>query len=118
VALLLSALGHWETGSDWEQGYVMLNPSGLVTLPPLAPPSSSTLSFWASFILRATSAMPLLDLPKELLQNISEYLESDRDINAIAQANCRLYCLLDSYLYRYNNLEAQRCCGLPDITKR
>ena len=46
--------------------------------------------------------MPLLDLPNELLRNISENLESERDINAIAQANRRLYCLLDSYLYRYN----------------
>ena len=33
---------------------------------------------------------------------ISENLESERYINAIAQVNCRLYCLLDSYLYRYN----------------
>jgi ankyrin repeat protein len=80
----------------------MLNPGGLVTLPPLAQPSSSTLSFWATFTMRATSAMPLLNLPNELLQNISENLESERDINVIAQANCRLYCLLDSYLYRYN----------------
>ncbi|KAG9185014.1 hypothetical protein G6011_00005 [Alternaria panax] len=46
--------------------------------------------------------MPLLDLPNELLRNVSEYLESERDINAIAQANRRIYCLLDSYLYRYN----------------
>jgi hypothetical protein len=46
--------------------------------------------------------MPLLDLPNELVQDISEYLKSERDINAIAQANRRLYCLLDSYLYRYN----------------
>ncbi|KAF1934713.1 ankyrin, partial [Clathrospora elynae] len=46
--------------------------------------------------------MPLLDLPNELLLKISENLESERDINAIAQANRRLYCLLDSYLYRYN----------------
>ena len=27
-------------GSDWEQGYLMLNPGGLVTLLPLALPSS------------------------------------------------------------------------------
>jgi hypothetical protein len=80
----------------------MLIPGGLVILPPLAPPSSSTLSFWASFTTRATSAMPLLDLPDELLQNISEKLESERDINATAQANRRPYCLLDGYLYRYN----------------
>ena len=46
--------------------------------------------------------MPLLDLPNELLQNISENLESERDINVIAQANWRLYRLLDNYLYRYN----------------
>jgi hypothetical protein len=46
--------------------------------------------------------MPLLDLPNELLLKISENLESKRDINAIAQANRRLYCLLDSSLYRYN----------------
>ncbi|KAB2100072.1 hypothetical protein AG0111_0g11816 [Alternaria gaisen] len=46
--------------------------------------------------------MPLLDLPNELLRNVSEYLESERDINAIAQANRHLYRLLDSYLYRYN----------------
>jgi hypothetical protein len=46
--------------------------------------------------------MLLLNLPNELLQNVSEYLESERDINAIAQANRRLYYLLDSYLYRYN----------------
>jgi ankyrin repeat protein len=50
----------------------------------------------------ATSAMPLLGLPNELLRDISEYLESERDINAIAQANRRLYRLLGSYLYRYN----------------
>ena len=62
----------------------------------------NSLSFWASFTIRATSAMPLLNLPNELLLKISENLESERDINAIAQANCRLYCLLDSYLYRYN----------------
>jgi ankyrin repeat protein len=46
--------------------------------------------------------MPLLDLPNELLQDISEHLESERDINAVAQANRRLYPLLDNYLYRYN----------------
>ncbi|CAG5179642.1 uncharacterized protein ALTATR162_LOCUS9388 [Alternaria atra] len=46
--------------------------------------------------------MPLLDLPNELLRDISEYLESERDINAVAQANRPLYGLLNSYLYRYN----------------
>ena len=46
--------------------------------------------------------MPLLDLPNELLRGITEYLESERYINAIAQANRRLYRILDSYLYRYN----------------
>jgi ankyrin repeat protein len=46
--------------------------------------------------------MPMLNLPNELLRDISEYLESERDINAVAQANHRLYRLVDSYLYRYN----------------
>jgi ankyrin repeat protein len=46
--------------------------------------------------------MPLLDLANELLYCISETLELERDINAFAQANRRLYRLLNSYLYRYN----------------
>jgi hypothetical protein len=46
--------------------------------------------------------MLLLNLLNKLLQNILEYLGSKRDINAIAQANCCLYYLLDSYLYYYN----------------
>jgi ankyrin repeat protein len=46
--------------------------------------------------------MPMLNLPNELLRDISEYLESERYINAVAQANHRLYRLVDSYLYRYN----------------
>jgi ankyrin repeat protein len=70
-------------------------PGSLVTLPPLAPPS-------CSFTTRATSAMPLLDLPNELLRDKSEYLESEIYINAVAQANRHLYHLLDSYLYGYN----------------
>src|SRR5690242_15610055 len=52
--------------------------------------------------LNATSAMSLLDLANELLQCISENLESEREINAFAQANRRLYGLLNSYVYRYN----------------
>jgi hypothetical protein len=46
--------------------------------------------------------MPLLDLANELLHCISENLELERDINAIAQTNRRLYRLLNNYLYRYN----------------
>jgi hypothetical protein len=44
----------------------------------------------------------MLNLPNELLRDISEYLESERDINAVVQSNRRLYRLLDSYLYRHN----------------
>jgi hypothetical protein len=44
----------------------------------------------------------LLDLPNELLQNMSEHLNSESHINAAAQANRRLYYNLDGYLYRYN----------------
>ncbi|KAF2178770.1 hypothetical protein K469DRAFT_598122 [Zopfia rhizophila CBS 207.26] len=46
--------------------------------------------------------MPLLNLANELLYCISENLKSERDINAFAQANRRLYCLLNTYIYRYN----------------
>ena len=46
--------------------------------------------------------MPLLDLANELLYCIAENLESERDVNAFAQAKRRLYRLLNSYLYRYN----------------
>jgi ankyrin repeat protein len=46
--------------------------------------------------------MQLLHLPNELLSRSSEYLELESDINAFAQANSRLYCLLNSYLYRRN----------------
>ena len=46
--------------------------------------------------------MPLLHLANELLYRISENLELERDINAFAQANRRLYRLLNTYLYRYN----------------
>jgi ankyrin repeat protein len=46
--------------------------------------------------------MSLLDLPNELLLGISEYLASEGDINAVAQANRHLYQLLGGYLYRYN----------------
>ncbi|PVH91626.1 hypothetical protein DM02DRAFT_467953, partial [Periconia macrospinosa] len=46
--------------------------------------------------------IPLLYLANKLLYRISENLESERDINAFAQANRRLYHLLNTYLYRYN----------------
>ncbi|MCJ1385017.1 hypothetical protein MMC17_008135 [Xylographa soralifera] len=44
----------------------------------------------------------LLDLPNECLQSIAEFLKSERDINAFAQTNDRLYSLLNTYLYRHN----------------
>lgn len=47
-------------------------------------------------------AMPLLSLPDELLLYVSERLESEKDINALAQANRRLYQTLDRFLYRYS----------------
>jgi hypothetical protein len=46
--------------------------------------------------------MPLLDLPNELLQCISENLKLERDINAFTRINHRLYNLLNPYLYRRN----------------
>jgi ankyrin repeat protein len=65
--------------------------------------TSTSLQFTSHLLLgSSTSAMALLDLQNELLRDISEYLECERYINAVAQANRRLYRLLDSYLYRYN----------------
>ena len=46
--------------------------------------------------------MFLLALANELLHIMSKDLQSERDINAFAQANCRLYRLLNCYLYRYS----------------
>jgi hypothetical protein len=43
--------------------------------------------------------MQLLGLANELLYYTSDNLESERDINAFAQANRRLYRLLNTYLY-------------------
>src|SRR4051812_37577297 len=40
-------------------------------------------------------SMPLLDLPNELLQNISENLKLERDINALTRTNRRLYSRLN-----------------------
>lgn len=58
--------------------------------------------------------MPLLSLPGELLQSIAENLVSERDINAFARTNRRLYDLLNSYLYRYHIHQQQHggngCC--------
>jgi ankyrin repeat protein len=44
----------------------------------------------------------LLDLPNELLLSIADHLKRDRDINAFARVNRRLYVLLDTYLYQHN----------------
>jgi hypothetical protein len=46
--------------------------------------------------------MPLLGLPNELLSDISKCLESEGEINAVAQANDCFYFLLNNYLYRHN----------------
>lgn len=53
----------------------------------------------------------LVDLPSELLLSIADNLESERDINALAPANRRLYEVLNAYLYRHNALWCQ-CSAL------
>jgi ankyrin repeat protein len=55
--------------------------------------------------------MSLLHLANELLCSISENLESERDINAFAQANRHLYRLLNSYLYQ-QNIRQSECSAL------
>jgi ankyrin repeat protein len=44
----------------------------------------------------------MLRLPDELLLAIAAELEFERDINALAQTNWRLFCCLDQLLYRRN----------------
>ncbi|KAH7140476.1 ankyrin repeat-containing domain protein [Dactylonectria estremocensis] len=51
--------------------------------------------------------MLLPDLPVELLECISENLDSERAISAFSRANRRLHNLLTGYLYRHN----ARWCG-------
>ncbi|KAL2866400.1 ankyrin repeat-containing domain protein [Aspergillus lucknowensis] len=46
--------------------------------------------------------MQLLDLPNELLKQIGERIEQERDINAFAQTNRLLYQVANSHLYRTN----------------
>jgi hypothetical protein len=46
--------------------------------------------------------MLLLDLPNELLLCLSEQLGSESDLNAFARTTGRLYCLLNTHLYRRN----------------
>src|SRR5690242_17594853 len=55
--------------------------------------------------------MPLLDLENGLVLCISEYLESESDINAFSQSNCRLHDLLNVHLYRHN-VQQLRSSGL------
>ncbi|GIK04399.1 hypothetical protein Aspvir_008482 [Aspergillus viridinutans] len=49
--------------------------------------------------------MPLLSLPNELLEIISENLQFECDLNALAKANRALYNLLNPCLYRFNVLQ-------------
>jgi ankyrin repeat protein len=46
--------------------------------------------------------MPLLDLPNELLTQISKSIPHEADINAFAQTNRLLYTITNSHLYHHN----------------
>ena len=61
--------------------------------------------------------MVLLDLPNELLASIAEHLSSEKDINAFAQSNRRIYSLLIDQLYRFNILRFS-CSALPWAAER
>ncbi|KAH7119457.1 hypothetical protein B0J13DRAFT_392787, partial [Dactylonectria estremocensis] len=45
---------------------------------------------------------PMLRLASELLRSIATQLESERDVNALARTNSRLFSCLDPFLYRHN----------------
>ncbi|KAL2843946.1 ankyrin repeat-containing domain protein [Aspergillus pseudoustus] len=64
---------------------------------------------------KETKIMPLLDLPNELLATVADYLDSDRDINALTQTTPHLYALLNSHLYKHHVRQHQQrpeknCC--------
>jgi ankyrin repeat protein len=44
----------------------------------------------------------LLTLPKELIIEVCKCLDSERDINNLAQANTQTHSLLNTFLYRHN----------------
>ncbi|SPO04187.1 uncharacterized protein DNG_06870 [Cephalotrichum gorgonifer] len=48
----------------------------------------------------------LADLPNELLCGIADCLESERDVNALARVDQKLFHLLDPYLYRRNGQQS------------
>jgi hypothetical protein len=64
--------------------------------------------------------MPLLDLPNELLQYVSENLKLERDINALTRTNRYLYNLLNPIYIgiTYDFLEVRRYNGLQDMGER
>jgi ankyrin repeat protein len=48
----------------------------------------------------------LLQLPQELILVVCECLDSERDVNNLAQASTHTYNLLNDYLYRHNAQES------------
>jgi ankyrin repeat protein len=64
-------------------------------------------------------------LPNELLPAIAAQLESERDINTLAQTNRRFFSCLDQFLYRRNiqysdssALEWSAICGQEQTAKK
>jgi ankyrin repeat protein len=55
--------------------------------------------------IRSTASLPCLG--NDVLLLIADCLESERSINALVRTNRRLYLLLNSYLYRYNVVNAK-----------
>jgi ankyrin repeat protein len=55
--------------------------------------------------IRSTTSLPCLG--NDVLLLIADCLESEQSINALVRTNRRLYLLLNSYLYRYNVVNAK-----------
>lgn len=51
---------------------------------------------------RVLSTMAFLSLANEIIIQIVEYLDNQRDINSVSQVNRRFHNLFDDYLIRYN----------------
>jgi hypothetical protein len=110
-----SALGHPKTGLDWEQDYVIPTPSGFVTLVPLAPPSSWLRSqhvlLQQCHCLNYQTSCSKIYQKTWNLREISTPLPKPTAAFTVSQ-------IATSTATMYNNLEAQRCYGLPDMAKR
>jgi len=93
-----------QQGTNQERSDDMNSTSGTAGQAKNSLPASKSFSIPASGpcpgIFRRKLILP--ELADDCLLSIAEFLKSERDINALAQTNHRLYDLLNYHLYRHN----------------